>query len=198
VCADRRREIARSEFLADTKALYQSYEGAFVGDTYLSAQTIVYFYFATLVANYILLVCVAFGVRVWRERSGIFALSKVQVVSIIDDDASVRAGIESLVMSIGFVACVFESAEAFLRSSQLGETSCLITDVQMPGMSGLDLQSQLISRGLNLPIIFITGFPEQSARKRALDAGALAYLEKPFDGGAMTSLLRQVLGDPSA
>jgi FixJ family two-component response regulator len=125
-------------------------------------------------------------------------LSKVQVVSIIDDDASVRAGIESLVMSIGFVACVFDSAEAFLRSSRLGETSCLITDVQMPGMSGLELQSQLISRGLRLPIIFITGFPEQSARERALNAGALAYLEKPFDGGAMTSLLRQVLGDPSA
>jgi len=169
-----------------------------VGDTYLSAQTIVYFYFATLVAKYVLIVGVASASRVWREQSGIFALSKVQVVSIIDDDASVRAGIESLVMSIGFVARVFDSAEAFLRSSRIEGTSCLITDVQMPGMSGLELQSQLIGRGLNLPIIFITGFPEQSARERALGAGALAYLEKPFDGGAMTSLLRQVLGDPSA
>jgi FixJ family two-component response regulator len=150
------------------------------------------------VANYILLVGVAFGVRVWRERSGIFALSKVQVVSIIDDDASVRAGIESLVMSIGFAARVFESAEAFLHSSQVEGTSCLITDVQMPGMSGLELQSQLISQGVHLPIILITGFPEQSARERALGAGALAYLEKPFDGGAVAKLLREVLGDPSA
>jgi FixJ family two-component response regulator len=133
-----------------------------------------------------------------REPLGIFALSKVQVVSIIDDDASVRAGIESLVMSIGFAARVFESAEAFLHSSQVEGTSCLITDVQMPGMSGLELQSQLISQGVHLPIILITGFPEQSARERALGAGALAYLEKPFDGGAVAKLLREVLGDPSA
>jgi FixJ family two-component response regulator len=120
------------------------------------------------------------------------------MVAIIDDDASVRAGTESLVMSLGFVACVFESAEQFLGSSRLEDTSCLITDVQMPGMSGLELQSRLISQGRHVPIIFITGFPEQSARERALGAGALAYLEKPFDGGAMTSLLRRVLAEPPA
>ena len=101
-------------------------------------------------------------------------------------------------MSIGFVARVFDSAEAFLRSPRLEGTSCLITDVQMPGMSGLELQSQLISRGLHVPIIMITGFPEQGARERALAAGAVAYLEKPFDGGAMSSLLRGVLAEPPA
>jgi FixJ family two-component response regulator len=125
-------------------------------------------------------------------------LSTGQIVSIIDDDASVRAGMESLVMSLGFVARVFESAEEFLRSSRVEDTSCLITDVQMPGMSGLELQSQLISQGVAVPIILITGFPEQSARERALAAGALAYLEKPFDGGAMASLLRGVLAEPPA
>jgi Response regulator receiver domain len=135
---------ARNSLVLKLSAQYQGVipilrRRRFVGSTYLPAQTIVYFYFATLVAKYILLVCVAFGVQGMAGVIGNFALSKVQVVSIIDDDASVRAGIESLVMSIGFVACVFESAEAFLRSSRLGETSCLITDVQMPGMSGLEL-----------------------------------------------------------
>jgi FixJ family two-component response regulator len=129
--------------------------------------------------------------------SGILVLSKVEIVSIIDDDASVRGGTENLVTSLGFIACVFESAEDFLLSSRLEDTFCLITDVQMPGMSGLELQSQLISRGLHVPIIFITGFPEQSARERALGAGAVAYLEKPYDAGAMTGLLRGLLAKPS-
>ena len=125
-------------------------------------------------------------------------MSKTKIVSIIDDDASVRAGMEALVSSIGFTACVFDSAEKFLRSSRIEDTSCLITDVQMPGMNGLELQNQLVAQGRRMPIIFITAFPEQSGRERALAAGALAYLEKPFAGDTMSSLLREALEAPSA
>jgi FixJ family two-component response regulator len=128
---------------------------------------------------------------------GSFGLSKTNIVSIIDDDASVRAGMEALVNSIGFTACVFDSAEEFLRSSRIEDTSCLVTDVQMPGMNGLDLQGQLVAQGRRIPIIFITAFPEQNGRQRALAAGALAYLEKPFAGETMTSWLRKAM-EPSA
>ena len=125
-------------------------------------------------------------------------MSNTKIVSIVDDDASVRAGMEALVNSIGFSACVFDSAEEFLRSSRIEDTSCLVTDVQMPGMNGLELQSRLVSQGRRIPIIFITAFPQQSGRERALAAGALAYLEKPFAGETMTSWLRKAMEAPSA
>ena len=92
---------------------------------------------------------------------------KTKIVSIVDDDASVRDGMEALVNSIGFIAFVFESAEDFLRSPRIDDTSCLITDVQMPGMSGLEFRSRLVAQGRRIPIIFITAFPEQSGRERA-------------------------------
>ena len=100
--------------------------------------------------------------------------------------------------SVGFVAYVFESAEEFLGSLWVDDTSCVITDVQMPGMNGFQLQSELVARGRRMPVIFITAFPEQSGRDRALAAGAFAYVEKPFDGQAMTSLLHRALGAPTA
>ena len=121
-------------------------------------------------------------------------VSTSQIVSIVDDDASVRAAMQSLLRSLGFVAFVFESAEDFLRSPRVDDSSCLITDVQMPGMSGLDLQDRLIAQGNHIPTIFITGFPEQDIRRRAQAAGAIAFLEKPFDGGMMIELLRATLG----
>jgi FixJ family two-component response regulator len=121
-------------------------------------------------------------------------VAKIRIVSIIDDDASVRVAMAGLVRSLGFVACAYESAEDFLRSPQADETSCLITDVQMPGMNGLELQSHLLAQGRRLPIIFITAFPEPNIRKRAEAAGgALAFLEKPFDGGIIVSLLHEAL-----
>ena len=125
-------------------------------------------------------------------------MSKAQIVSIVDDDASVRAAMESLVRSLGFVAFVFESAEDFLRSPRVDDSACLITDVQMPGMSGLDLQDRLIAQGSRIPIIFITAFPEQTIRNRAQAGGALAFLEKPFAGRTMIELLRQALAAQSA
>jgi FixJ family two-component response regulator len=120
-------------------------------------------------------------------------VSKPQIVSIVDDDASVRVATESLVRSLGLVAFVFESAENFLRSPRAHDSACLITDVQMPGMSGLDLQDHLVAQGSRIPIIFITAFPEQTNRNRAQAGGALAFLEKPFSGGTMIELLRQAL-----
>jgi FixJ family two-component response regulator len=103
---------------------------------------------------------------------------------------------EGLVRSAGFAAFVFESAEDFLRSPRVDDSACLITDVQMPGMSGLDLQSHLIAQGSRIPTIFITAFPEQDVRRRAEASGAIAFLEKPFDGGAMIDLLRATLTGP--
>ena len=103
------------------------------------------------------------------------------MISIIDDDASVRAATYRLVRSLGYVAHTFASADAFLRSSQLNDTCCVIADVHMPGMSGIELQNLLKTQGHRLPIIFITAFPEDSVRARALEAGATCFLSKPFD-----------------
>jgi FixJ family two-component response regulator len=121
-------------------------------------------------------------------------LPQVPVISIIDDDASVRAATNRLVRSLGYVAFTFASADEFLRSPQLCDSSCVIADVQMPGMSGVDLQSFLRARGCRLPIIFITAFPEESVRARALDAGAVCFLTKPFDGLTLIKYLEMALG----
>jgi FixJ family two-component response regulator len=120
-------------------------------------------------------------------------VSKSKIVSIVDDDASVRAAMQSLVRSLGFVAFVFESAENFLRSPRVDDSFCLITDVQMPCMSGLDLQDCLIARGNRIPIIFITAFPKDTIRRRAQAGGALGFLEKPFGARTMIELVRQAL-----
>ena len=120
-------------------------------------------------------------------------MSKSKIVSIVDDDASIRAAMQSLVRSLGFVAFVFESVENFLRSPRVDDSSCLITDVQMRGMSGLDLQDCLSARGSCIPIIFITAFPKDTIRKRAQAGGAIGFLEKPFAGRTMIKLVRQAL-----
>jgi FixJ family two-component response regulator len=104
-----------------------------------------------------------------------------QVISIIDDDASVRAATDNLLRSLGYTVYVFASAEEFLRSTHLNDTSCVIADIQMPGMSGVDLQARLLAQGYSVPFIFITAFPEETIRARALKAGAICFLTKPFD-----------------
>jgi len=115
------------------------------------------------------------------------------VISIIDDDASVRVATNRLVRSLGYVAHTFASAEEFLASSRVNDTSCMIADVQMPGMSGIELQSHLLAQGRRLPIIFITAFPEESARTKALNAGAVCFLSKPFDGQTLVRHLDAVV-----
>jgi FixJ family two-component response regulator len=99
----------------------------------------------------------------------------------------------SLVRSLGYQACVFASAEAFLSSPRLQDTSCLIADIQMPGMSGLDLQSELHARQQFIPIIFITAFPEERIRKRAEAAGAVGFFSKPVDGNVIVGCLDTAL-----
>src|SRR5271166_2527015 len=131
--------------------------------------------------------------RASAREGRIAGVSKSQIVSIVDDDASVRAAMQSLVRSLGFVAFAFESADDFLRSPRVDDSACLITDVQMPGMNGLELQDRLIAQGSRIPIIFITAFPEQTIRSRAQAGGALACLEKPFRCGTMIELLRQAV-----
>ena len=102
------------------------------------------------------------------------------MISIVDDDECVREATKSLVRSLGYVAETFGSAEEFLSSEHRRETSCIITDVQMPGLSGVELQSRLIAEGHRLPIIFMTAFPDDRACTLALEAGAYGYLSKPF------------------
>jgi FixJ family two-component response regulator len=120
-------------------------------------------------------------------------VSNPPVISIIDDDGSVRAATHNLVRSLGYAVHTFASPEEFLRSSQLGDTSCVIADVRMPSMSGLELQAHLLARGLSLPFIFITAFSIESDRVRALKAGAICYLTKPFDGEALIGCLDTAL-----
>jgi len=115
------------------------------------------------------------------------------VISIIDDDESVRAATNRLVRSLGFIALTFASADEFLRSPRLHDTSCVIADVQMPGMSGIELQSILIATGKNMPIIFITAFPDEGIRARALKAGAIGFLRKPFEGSTLIQCIDDAL-----
>ena len=125
-----------------------------------------------------------------QERT---ALPELSLVAIIDDDASVRATTDSLVRSLGYIVHTFASAEEFLRSNRLDDLSCVISDVQMPGMSGVDLQAHLLTQGYRVPFIFFTAFPDERIRAQALRAGAICYLTKPFDGDSLVQGLRAAL-----
>ena len=101
---------------------------------------------------------------------------------------------KALLRSLGYHASMFASAEEFLKSEQISNTSCLITDVQMPpGLSGIDLQDRLIARGHRIPIIFITGYPDDSVRARAMNAGAVAFLSKPYNHDHLLGYLDKAL-----
>jgi FixJ family two-component response regulator len=104
------------------------------------------------------------------------------MISIIDDNDSVRESLQSLMRSVGFAVNVFTSAEEFLNSDRLRKTDCLILDVHLPGMDGLDLQRHLAASHSEIPIIFITAYEDDEVRARAFNAGAVAYFPKPFDG----------------
>src|SRR5882672_1147235 len=125
-----------------------------------------------------------------QERT---ALPKLPVVAIIDDDASVRATTDSLVRSLGYFVHTFASAEEFLRSNSLDDLSGVIADVQMPGMSGVELQAHLLSPSYRVPFIFFTAFPDERIRAQALSAGAICYLTKPFDGDSLVQGLQAAL-----
>jgi FixJ family two-component response regulator len=111
------------------------------------------------------------------------------LVSVVDDDESVRESLPDLLLEFGFAAQAFSSAEEFLASSSIDNTECLILDMAMPGMSGLELQRQLALRGSDIPIVFITANTDETIRAIALDRGAIDYLFKPFSEVALLAAL---------
>ena len=123
-------------------------------------------------------------------------MSDSPVISIIDDDPSIRQATDGLVRSLGYRSLTFASAEDFLESDHIEDTSCVITDVQMPGLSGVELQSVLNERGSRVPMIFITAFPEDRIRRCVLEAGAIAFLSKPFEESVLIERLEAALGPP--
>jgi FixJ family two-component response regulator len=116
------------------------------------------------------------------------------IIAIVDDDDSFRHATMSFIRSLGYAVAEFASAEAFLKSDRLAEADCLISDVQMPGMNGVELQGKLIAQGYHLPIIFMTAFPEIRARAQALAAGAIGFLAKPFNDEVLITCLSKALG----
>ena len=121
--------------------------------------------------------------------------SQTAVIAIIDDDPFVRQAIDDLLRSSGYRTATFASAEDFLRSSCILETTCLISDVQMPGLSGVDLQRVLVAEGNRTPMIFITAYFDERIRQNVMEAGALGYLSKPFDEDCLIALLESSFCD---
>jgi len=115
------------------------------------------------------------------------------VISIVEDDAAVRAATENLVKSLGFDVYTFASAQEFLQSQHVAHTACLISDVQMPNMSGIELQTALVERGFQIPTIFVTAFLDPLVKRRAMDAGAVGFLTKPCNGEVLHQLIQDAI-----
>ena len=115
------------------------------------------------------------------------------LISVVDDDDSVRESLRGLIRSVGFAVKVFASAEEFLNSDHLRNTDCLILDVRMPGMNGLELQRQLAATDRKIPVIFITAHGDEEVRSRALNGGAVDYLLKPFSEEALLNAIDAAL-----
>ena len=116
------------------------------------------------------------------------------VIAIVDDDHAVREALTSLVRSLGYAAMAFECAEDLLKSRRRRSLSCVIADVQMPGMTGLELHNRLVASGEPIPTILITAFPDERGRERALQAGVTCYLTKPFSEDDLLACIRSNLG----
>jgi FixJ family two-component response regulator len=119
--------------------------------------------------------------------------SKTKSVAIVDDDTSMRNALQGLLKSVGLPSRAFASAEEFLDSGEQHQTACLITDIRMPGISGLELQSRLNAENCRIPTIFITAHGDTQMRMRALRAGAVEFLAKPFDDEALLETVRAAL-----
>jgi len=115
--------------------------------------------------------------RLWMAKR----VTDKPLIAIVDDDDVFRAALENLVRSLGWGTHTFASAEAYLQSSLMSQTSCLIADIQMPNMNGLELHEHLSASGFDIPVIFITAYPEEAVRARALNSGAVCFLQKPLD-----------------
>ncbi|MYM24898.1 response regulator [Duganella sp. FT135W] len=112
-------------------------------------------------------------------------------IAIVDDAAAVRVGLRSLLRSYGYTVDVYECAEALLAGGAFNQHHCIITDLQMPGMSGIELLEQLRRDGSQLPVILMTAFPEAALRKRAFQSGASCFLSKPFEANDLLLCLKQ-------
>jgi FixJ family two-component response regulator len=120
---------------------------------------------------------------------------KAKMVAVVDDDEAFRAAVQRLLKSAGFQVRSFASAEDFLNSGQQHETACLIADIRMPGMSGLDLQARLTADHCPIPIIFITAHGDEQMRLQAMRGGAVKFLGKPFDCAILLESVRVALGN---
>jgi len=121
-------------------------------------------------------------------------MTKHPLVSVVDDSESVRESLPDLLQQVGFAVQAFSSAEAFLASEAASQTNCLILDVGLPGMSGPDLQEELIRRGSGIPIVFVTSQGDKSLRPRLIARGATACLFKPFSDTALLEAVEAALG----
>ena len=119
--------------------------------------------------------------------------ARAMLVALVDDDEAVRRAVASLVRSLGYSAATFSSAEKFLQPEKISGISCLITDLQMPGLSGLDLQDRLIAKGHRLPVIFLTAYGDENVRARAMKAGAVGFLTKPCNHDHLLDCLAKAL-----
>ena len=115
------------------------------------------------------------------------------MISIVDDDVCARAAVEALVRKLGYVAVTFASAEDFLGSNHVNDTSCLITDVHLPGLSGVELHRHLLDNGFAAPTIFVSGLADETTRREALAAGAVGFLSKPFGQKSLIDCLKTAL-----
>jgi FixJ family two-component response regulator len=115
------------------------------------------------------------------------------VISVVDDDPSVREGTADLVRSMGFVAEAYSCAEEFLKSNQVHGTSCLITDMRMPGMTGLELHDHLLKAGNVIPTILVAAYPDEGEQARARMAGVICYLAKPFKCKDLLACIRSAV-----
>lgn len=115
------------------------------------------------------------------------------MISIVDDDVWARSGLADLILSLGYEVRAFESAEDFIQSDSIADTACLITDLNMPGLSGLDLQSHLRQQGHRTPVIFVTAFPSDKHREQALADGAAGFLTKPYDEKSLVACIARAI-----
>ena len=118
---------------------------------------------------------------------------RTQVVCVVDDDESLRRSVRNLLSSVGFRVETFASAEEFLESTHRANTGCLVLDLRMAGMNGLDLLRHLAAAGSPIPVVILTGHGDDEARERSLHAGAVAFLKKPFQGDALLDAVRTAL-----
>ena len=121
-------------------------------------------------------------------------MTSTPLIAIVDDDELLGEATKEFIETVGLAARAFASAQAFLDSDCVSRTSCLVVDVQMPGLNGLRFHRRLVSSGRDIPVIFITAFPDERLRARALEAGAICYLKKPFDPTRLLTCLRSAIG----